>query len=85
MIVPFEALKQLPPDTLNNLIREYLLTQVEDGSFDGLESSGMEQAIAQCRALLKRGELVVEYSEDNDSIGIRHKSQLAQHQGAEYD
>lgn len=80
MLIPYEALGQLPVDTLNNLIREYLLTQVEDGSFASLDNDGLERAIAHCKTLLKKGELVVEYSEDNDSVGIRHRSELTPHQ-----
>lgn len=80
MLIPYEALCQLPKDTLENLIREYLLTQVEDGGFDGLDADGLQSAIGRCKLLLKKGELVVEYSEDNDSVGIRHRSELAPHQ-----
>ncbi|QYJ74760.1 YheU family protein [Shewanella sp. FJAT-52076] len=80
MLIPYDALSQLPADTLNNLIREYLLTQVEDGGFDSLGEGHLDEAIARCKVLLKRGELVVEYSEDNDSVGIRHKSSLPSQQ-----
>ncbi|MCL2918391.1 YheU family protein [Shewanella litorisediminis] len=80
MLIPYDALIQLPADTLKNLIREYLLTQVEDGGFDSLGETHLEDAIARCKDMLKRGELVVEYSEDNDSVGIRHKSSLPSQQ-----
>ncbi|WP_372871594.1 YheU family protein [Shewanella sp.] len=83
MLIPYDALGQLPAETLNNLIREYLLTQVEDGSFASLDNDGLECAIAHCKGLLKKGELVVEYSEDNDSVGIRQKSELAAYKGLE--
>lgn len=36
MLIPYESLLQLPKETLDNLIKEYLLSQVEDGSFDAL-------------------------------------------------
>ncbi len=85
MLVPYEALCQLPSETLDNLIKEYLLTQIEDGSFDALEQGGMQDAIVRCRTMLKRGELVVEYSQDNDSIGIRNKSDLKHQQARDYD
>ncbi|QSX29455.1 YheU family protein [Shewanella cyperi] len=75
MLVPYDALLQLPNDTLDNLIREYLLTQVEDGGFDSL--GDMSAAVAQCRAALKRGELVVEYAEEQESIAIRQRQHTA--------
>ena len=76
MIVPYESLTSLPKDTLDNLIKEYLLTQVEDGSFTTMDSEQMEQALSQCRQMLKQGTLVVEYSENDESIGIRHIDQI---------
>ncbi len=71
MLVPYEALQQLPADTLNNLIKEYLFAQMEDGSFAVLDSEKLTLAIAQCKRALEREELVVEYSEDDESIAIR--------------
>ncbi|WP_119967940.1 YheU family protein [Shewanella japonica] len=76
MLIPFEALQQLPPDTLNNLIKEYLFTQVEDGSFGQLNDDQIQLAIEKCKQSLKQGELKVEYSEDDESIAIRHKDQI---------
>ncbi|MCG9697528.1 YheU family protein [Shewanella sp. Isolate11] len=73
MLVPYEALQQLAAETLNNLIKEYLLTQMEDGSFATLDDKALSNAIAQCQRALARGELLVEYSEDDESIAIRHK------------
>ncbi|QLE86868.1 YheU family protein [Shewanella sp. Scap07] len=71
MLVPFDALQQLPKTTLDNMVKEYLLTQLEDGSFASLDETALQQAIAQCMLALKRGELVVEYSEEQESIAIR--------------
>ena len=76
MIVPYESLTSLPKDTLDNLIKEYLLTQVEDGGFTTIDSEQMEQALSQCRQMLKQGTLIVEYSENDESIGIRHIDQI---------
>ena len=76
MIVPYESLTSLPKDTLDNLIKEYLFSQVEDGSFTTMDSEQIEQALAQCRQMLKQGTLVVEYSENDESIGIRHIDQI---------
>ncbi len=73
MLVPYKALQQLPADTLNNLIKEYLFTQMEDGSFATMDNEKLIAAIAQCKQALARSELVVEYSEDDESIAIRPK------------
>ncbi|WP_434928272.1 YheU family protein [Shewanella sp. HL-SH8] len=72
MIIPYSALHGLEGDTLNNLIKEYLFTQVEDGSFSELDSQQLLNMIKQCKQALKQGELVVEYSEEDESVAIRH-------------
>ncbi|MCC4834139.1 YheU family protein [Shewanella sp. 1_MG-2023] len=76
MLIPYEALLQLPQETLNNLIKEYLLTQVEDGSFGQLDDQQIAAAIEKCKHSLKLGELKVEFSEEDESIAIRHKDQI---------
>ncbi|QYJ70735.1 YheU family protein [Shewanella sp. FJAT-51649] len=80
MLIPYDALLQLPKETLTNLIREYLLGQVEDGSFTSLDEQELSAAIAQCQQALKQGKLVLEYSEDDESFAIRHADQVAKRQ-----
>ncbi|ACJ27572.1 Conserved hypothetical protein [Shewanella piezotolerans WP3] len=76
MLVPYEALNQLPIETLENLIKEFLIGQVEDGSFASTDEDSLQSAIAQCRDALCRGELVVEFSEEEESIAIRRKEDI---------
>ncbi|MDP5145632.1 YheU family protein [Shewanella sp. ULN5] len=76
MIIPYETLLGLDTETLNNVIKEYLLTQVEDGSFSEFNSQPLSGMIIQCKQALKTGELVVEYSEDDESIAIRHRQNI---------
>lgn len=78
MLITFDELQGLPETTINNLIREYLLTQVEDLSFDNLDNQILENAIESCRNQLKVGALIVEYSEENQSIAIRDSSVITQ-------
>ncbi|MFB2649291.1 MULTISPECIES: YheU family protein [Shewanella] len=80
MLIPYDALLQLPKETLANLIREYLLGQVEDGSFTSLDEQELSVAIVQCQQALKQGKLVLEYSEDDESFAIRHADQVAKRQ-----
>lgn len=80
MLIPYDALLQLPKETLANLIREYLLGQVEDGSFTSLDEQELSATIAQCQQALKQGKLVLEYSEDDESFAIRHADQVAKRQ-----
>ncbi|MGI1988081.1 YheU family protein [Shewanella glacialipiscicola] len=80
MLIPYETLLQLPKETLANLIREYLLGQVEDGSFASLDEQELSQAIVQCQQALKQGKLKLEYSEDDESFAIRSADQIAQQQ-----
>ncbi|MCL1079533.1 YheU family protein [Parashewanella spongiae] len=76
MLVPYDALSDLPTETLDNLVKEYLFTQVEDGSFTTMNNEQINSAIEQCKKMLKQGILVVEYSENDESIGIRHIDQI---------
>ncbi|MBE7214009.1 YheU family protein [Shewanella benthica] len=77
MLVPYDALLQLPSATMDNLIKEYLLTQVEDGSFSDTDEQVYISAIERCKQLLKQQVLVVEFSEDDESIAIKHKEHLS--------
>ncbi|MCG9712924.1 YheU family protein [Shewanella insulae] len=81
MLIPYQSLLQLPSDTLDNLIKEFLFTQTEDGSFASLDDEALARAIAQCRQALARSELVVEYSEEDESIAIRHRQETLTQQG----
>ena len=67
MLVPYETLNQLPAETLENVIKEFLIGQLEDGSFSSTDADSMKSAISTCRAALARGELVVEFSEEERS------------------
>ena len=55
MLVPYQALLQLPGDTLDNLIKEFLFAQTEDGSFASLDDGALTLAIKQCRQALALG------------------------------
>ncbi|KIO38071.1 YheU family protein [Shewanella sp. cp20] len=81
MLVPYQSLLQLPAETLDNLIKEFLFTQTEDGSFASLDDQALAHAIAQCRQALARNELVVEYSEEEESIAIRQRQDTLTQQG----
>jgi len=76
MLVPYDALQQLPIETLESLIKEYLFSQVEDGSFSDTDDETLKLAIVKCKLALKQGGLVVEYSEDDESIAIRQREQI---------
>ncbi|MDF0535529.1 YheU family protein [Shewanella yunxiaonensis] len=78
MLIPYESLLRLPTSTVDNLIREYLLSQVEDGSFNELNDKAIQAATEKCRQALKKGELIVEYSEDDESVAIRSREQIIQ-------
>lgn len=76
MLVPYDALLQLPQDTVNNLIKEYLFTQLEDGSFSHTDDDALKNAMIKCHQALKSGTLVVEFSEEDESIALRHKDNV---------
>jgi len=77
MLVPYEALLSLPQETLQRMIKEYLFSQLEDGSFSDADEQQLIRAMEQCKLALKKGDLVVEYSEDDDSIAIRQREHIS--------
>ncbi|WP_137225510.1 YheU family protein [Shewanella sp. MEBiC00475] len=77
MLVPYEALLSLPQETLQGIIKEYLLSQLEDGSFSDADQQQLARAMEQCKLALKKGELVVEFSEEDESIAIRQREHIS--------
>ncbi|MCT8987702.1 YheU family protein [Shewanella phaeophyticola] len=77
MLVPYDALLSLPQETLQAIIKEYLLSQLEDGSFSEVDEQQLANATERCKLALKKGELVVEYSEDDESIAIRQREHIS--------
>ncbi|WP_163934776.1 YheU family protein [Paraferrimonas sp. SM1919] len=76
MLIPFDELQQLDKATLELLIKEHLYSQIEDGSLATFTAENIQGAIARTLDLLKKGELVVEYSEENETIAIKNKDYL---------
>ncbi|WMS86726.1 YheU family protein [Pleionea litopenaei] len=64
MIIPWQ---ELDPDTLDNVIREYVLSKLEDYQ---MESTQMSEWINQVKSQLRSGEAVIEWSEANESVTI---------------
>lgn len=54
MLVPYEALLSLPQETLQRMIKEYLFTQLEDGSFSDANEQQLNKAMEQCKLALKK-------------------------------
>lgn len=69
MLIPYQALSS---DALRGLISQFLLAEAGD---DLAQVDDDEQA-ALVLAALKRGELVVSYSEENESAAIRYRDEL---------
>ncbi|SDJ60520.1 hypothetical protein SAMN04488540_11085 [Ferrimonas sediminum] len=77
MLIPYHDLKSaLSPEAFANLIKEYLLQQIGDQGFDQLDGDSVDQALPRIEAALKRGELVVEFSEEEESVAIRTAESL---------
>ena len=86
MLIDYDTLQsQLAPETLDNLIREYLFRQIGDEGFDQVDSKGLISATEQVRAAMAKGDLVVEYAEDDQSIAIRSKQDLITSANGEFE
>ncbi|GLO62137.1 UPF0270 protein [Vibrio sp. MACH09] len=70
MIVPWQ---QIAPETLENLIKEFVL---REGTDYGTEEATLEDKIQQVHLLLQQGEAVVLFSELHESVDIKLKREL---------
>ncbi|PJC85622.1 hypothetical protein CSW98_13655 [Vibrio sp. HA2012] len=70
MIIPWQ---QISPETLTNLIREFVL---REGTDYGTEEMSLEEKITQVRIQLESGEAVILFSELHESVDIRLKRDL---------
>lgn len=68
MIVPWQ---QITPETLTNLIREFVL---REGTDYGEQEVTLDEKIDQVKTQLSRGEVMIVYSELHESIDIKTKN-----------
>ncbi|MEC8324554.1 MAG: YheU family protein [Pseudomonadota bacterium] len=73
MIVPIE---QIDPDTLTNLIKEFVL---REGTDYGEEEAALNLKVEQVRAQLKSGTAVLVFSELHETINIMPASNFESH------
>ncbi|KUJ00775.1 YheU family protein [Vibrio sp. MEBiC08052] len=65
MIIPWQTLE---PDTLDNLIREFIL---REGTDYGEQEISLEEKVAQVKQQIQSGEAVIVYSELHESVDIQ--------------
>ncbi len=65
MIVPWQ---DIAPDTLENLIKEFIL---REGTDYGEVEVSLDKKIQQVKALLASGDAVIVYSELHESVDIK--------------
>ncbi len=70
MIVPWQ---QISAETLDNLIREYVL---REGTDYGVQEVSLDQKILQVRQQLESGEAVVVFSELHETVDIQPRRKL---------
>ena len=71
MHIPWQ---QLDPDTLNNLITEFVL---REGTDYGETETPLEDKIRQIKAQLTSGEAIIVYSELHHSVDIQLKAKFS--------
>ncbi len=78
MLIDYPTLRQaLAPDTLDNLVREFLIRQIGDEGFDQVDPAQLAEGMAKVHKALQVGDLVVEYSEEDESVAIRPREEVA--------
>ncbi|QMV13127.1 YheU family protein [Vibrio spartinae] len=65
MIIPWQTLET---DTLDNLVREFIL---REGTDYGEHEISLEEKIAQIKQQIQSGEAVIVYSELHESVDIQ--------------
>jgi uncharacterized protein YheU (UPF0270 family) len=70
MIIPWQ---QLEADTLDNLIREFIL---REGTDYGSQEVSLQDKIDQVKAQLVSGEAVILYSELHETVDIKLKREI---------
>ena len=70
MIIPWQ---QIDPDTLDNLIREFIL---REGTDYGEQEVSLDDKVAQVRTQIQSGEAVVLFSELHETVDIRLRKDL---------
>ncbi|SJN57545.1 YheU family protein [Vibrio ruber] len=65
MIIPWQTLE---PDTLDNLIREFIF---REGTDYGEHEISLEEKVAQVKQQIQSGEAVIVYSELHESVDIQ--------------
>jgi Uncharacterized protein conserved in bacteria len=64
MLIPWQSIE---PDTLDNLIEYFVL---REGTDYGEQEVPLATKVAQVRSQLERGEALLEYSEEHESVTI---------------
>ena len=70
MIIPFDS---IPPETLDNIIKEYVL---REGTDYGEHEVPLETQMQQLKKQLVRQEIVLVYSEIHESVNLLPKAQF---------
>ncbi len=70
MIIPWQ---QIAPDTLDNLIKEFVL---REGTDYGENEISLDDKVAQIKTQLETGEAVVVFSELHETVDIQLRRQF---------
>lgn len=70
MIIPWQ---DIAPDTLENLIREFVL---REGTDYGSEEVALQDKIDQVKSQLEKGEAVIVFSELHETVDIQLKAKF---------
>ncbi|MGO1189672.1 YheU family protein [Vibrio casei] len=70
MIIPWQ---QIDPDTLENLIKEFIL---REGTDYGMQETSLETKVKQVKAQLQAGSIAIVFSELHESVDIKAINEL---------
>jgi uncharacterized protein YheU (UPF0270 family) len=70
MLIPYQ---EIPKDTLYNLIESFVL---REGTDYGMQEASLEDKVEQVMLQLKQGVVVIQYSEEHESVNIVTKESL---------
>lgn len=74
MIIEFEQLQKMPQETLDMIIKEFIISQIEDSNIEYFNEETLKQAKIKVEKMLKEKKIIATYR--NKTIQLRHSEQF---------
>lgn len=73
MIIKFSELNSIPKAVLDQVIEEFIISQIEDSNIEDFTKERIKALVPEVKSLLKKGDLIATFCKKNNSIRIKSK------------